>query len=500
MIENCHVFAHGPAEAHAIHQQLRGDRALLQRLQFQGIQSGLGKFYELRRCPGCAATINAEISGEYALALISDHANLLARTLGQFERLSESGLVSSEPEMASNESRSPNYRSGLDNFLRHCGPGAVEIYGPYSPSKGRSRWRVQLCQRSSRTKWSTTVASREEAELLILQLRLEISRPVPLSCHQAIEQYLAYKATYVVAASAKSIGDRLRSFLPDLSLEEITNARAQDIYLADTRRNGRFGPVQAATHHARLRNAKEFFGWLVKKELVKNNPFASVDPVGRANAGKPQPTETDAQKLDAVLFEAASRGEEGALALLVQLYLGLRSSEVLKLQISAVEREGKKVTVVRRGKTRNASRPLELYADVAALLWPFCKNRPYTQRVFASHLPSCPAPNYLYKRMHHYCRLAGIQEYCPHSLRGLHSSLALVAGATTHHVAASLGHASFATTAKHYASPSAIENSRSQRLISAMKPERGALDQVVRAMESLSAGEMAKLRELLSDG
>ena len=156
MIENCHVFAHGPAEAHAIHQQLRGDRALLQRLQFQGIQSGLGKFYELRRCPGCAATINAEISGEYALALISDHANLLARTLGQFERLSESGLVSSETEMASNESRSPNYRSGLDNFLRHCGPGAVEIYGPYSPSKGRSRWRVQLCQRSSRTKWSTT--------------------------------------------------------------------------------------------------------------------------------------------------------------------------------------------------------------------------------------------------------------------------------------------------------------------------------------------------------
>lgn len=393
--------------------------------------------------------------------------------------------------------RPASYRSVIGKLIKNCDPATVEIYGPYPPHKGRTRWRLQVYDPATKTKRSVTFATRQEAELLIPQLREEIGREAPLYCHAALEQYLAYKRTYCTDVSVKMISERLRQFLPDLPLNQITEAKAQQIYLAETERHGKFGKIKAATHHAYLRNAKEFFKWLVKKELLRSSPFAKIEPIGRANAGKVQPTETDAQKLDALLFEAARAGEEGALALLVQLYLGLRSSEVLKLQVAAVEREGKKVTVV-RGKTRNAARSLELFPDVATLLWPYCQGRPATERVFARHLPSCPAPNYLYKRLKQYCQRAGIREYCPHSLRGLHSSLALVAGATSHQVAASLGHASFATTAKHYANPSAIENSRTKRLIAAIKPDQqGQLTQVVRAVGSLTAEQKAELRALL---
>lgn len=383
----------------------------------------------------------------------------------------------------------------LAKLPKSCDYAAVQIFGPYAPCAGRSRWRVQVVDPGTKTKHSVTFPSREAAELFIPQLREELARKSPMSCHEAIRLFIAYKETYCVAVSTRTIGDRLLAFLPDVPLPQITEAKAQQLYLAETQRKGKFGQVKAATHHASLKGAREFFNWLVKKGHAQSNPFVAVESVGRASAGKVQPTETDAHKLDALLFEAARAGEEGALALLVQLYLGLRSSEVLKLQVAAVEREGRKVSIV-RGKTRNARRSLDLFPDVARLLGPLCVGRPSTERVFASHLPQCPAPNYLYKRLHQYCRRAGIREYCPHSLRGLHSSLALVGGATSHQVAASLGHSSFATTAKHYADPSAIENSRSKRLVAAMKPDSG--DSLEEAVSELTADQKARLLALLT--
>ena len=62
-------------------------------------------------------------------------------------------------------------------------------------------------------------------------------------------------------------------------------------------------------------------------------------------------------------------------------------------------------------------------------------------------------------RMKQLCQAANLPLVCPHSLRGLNATLALDAGATAHHVAAALGHSSFATTARHYADASTVANS-----------------------------------------
>ena len=342
----------------------------------------------------------------------------------------------------------------------------VQIYGPYPPDKGRKRWRVQIRCEITRSKKSVTFATEAEARQFIPALRGEIDSP--LSTHAAIDLFVEHKSLAVNPASAKSISRRLYAFLPDVPVRSIGESTAESIYDAFTRVEGRFGKIKPATHHAALKVAKELFSFLVRKRLVRANPFSSVQPIGRPNCGKPQPNETEAKKLDAVLFSAAKAQDEGALALLVQLYLGLRSSEVLKLEVGAVEREGQKVSVV-RGKTRNARRSLDLHPDVAELLWRICKGRPASERVFATHLGTAPKTDYLYKRLQKFCALAGIKTYCPHSLRGLHSSLALVAGATSHDVAKSLGHASFSTTARHYADPSAIANAKTKRVAAALR-------------------------------
>ncbi|HEX3679243.1 MAG TPA: hypothetical protein VHU90_05950 [Galbitalea sp.] len=51
----------------------------------------------------------------------------------------------------------------------------------------------------------------------------------------------------------------------------------------------------------------------------------------------------------------------------------------------------------------------------------------------------------------------------PHSLRGLHATLASGFGATSHAVAAALGHTSFAVTARHYVDRDTLERARSRR-------------------------------------
>lgn len=390
--------------------------------------------------------------------------------------------------------RQKNLRKELEAFFRLCEDTAVVVYGPYPPCRGRSRWRLQVFDPASKRKKSLTAATREEAEDLKRMLEVEVRRHAPITLHAAIAQYLEYKAATTAGGWVRTLGDRLKSFLPDVPVNQIGPERAEAIYEAETRRVGKFGVVKAATHQAILRNTKEFFRWLCKKKLASSNPFEQVEPIGKPNAGKEQPRETDAQKLDALLFESARQGDEGALALLVQIYLGLRPGEVLALLVGSVEREGQKVSIL-RGKSRNAKRGLELYPEVGTLLWAHCKGRPETERVFAANLSQKPATNWMYKRLHRFCEMAGIKKYCPHSLRGLHSSLALEGGATTHQVAASLGHASFSTTARHYADPSVLENARSRRVVAVLKKgDEGTLE---RALDSMSPAERDELLRLL---
>lgn len=390
--------------------------------------------------------------------------------------------------------RQKELRATLVPFLLECDNTAVQVYGPQPPCKGRTRWRIQVYDPTTKKKRSITAASRAEAEAMIPLIKVEVQRHAPLHFHEAIQRYLEYKQSIVGQDWLNVLGDRLRTFLPDVPVNLFSPEKAEQLYLAETQRVGRFGVVKAATHQALLRNVKEFCGWLVKKKLAISNPFADVEPIGKANAGKPQPRETDARRLDALLLQRAREGNEGALALLVQIYLGLRPGEVLKLLIGAVERDGQKVTV-KKGKTKKSERSLKLYPEIAALLWAHCQGRPEDERVFAANLPRCPGTDWMYKRLHAFCKEAGIRKFCPHSLRGLHSTLALENGATSYDVAASLGHASFSTTAKHYADPSAIENARLRRVVQVIKGSAGG--GLAAEISSLSTDDRAELLALL---
>ena len=114
-------------------------------------------------------------------------------------------------------------------------------------------------------------------------------------------------------------------------------------------------------------------------------------------------------------------------------------------------------------------------------------------------------PEYLWGKVRALCEAAGVPPVCPHSLRGLHATLAIEEGATSDAVARALGHTSFAMTAKHYASADSVLNARVTRASHLLAPREAepppppsAADPVSELLALLTPAQMQELKRRLS--
>ena len=94
------------------------------------------------------------------------------------------------------------------------------------------------------------------------------------------------------------------------------------------------------------------------------------------------------------------------------------------------------------------------------------------------------------------CADAGVPVVCPHSLRGLHATLALEAGATPESVARALGHGSFSMTKKHYATADSVTTNLQQRVSRAMGTE--TRERISSLLSSLNPTETEELKRQLA--
>jgi 7,8-dihydro-6-hydroxymethylpterin-pyrophosphokinase len=113
---------------------------------------------------------------------------------------------------------------------------------------------------------------------------------------------------------------------------------------------------------------------------------------------------------------------------------------------------------------------------------------------------------WLWRQVKKYCERAALPRVCPHSLRGLHSSLAVAAGCTSGAVASALGHGSFAVTAKHYVDPDTLRNTTARRVADALATDAGdagaelkKAPPLLEQLRALSAQEREALLRALHD-
>ena len=117
----------------------------------------------------------------------------------------------------------------------------------------------------------------------------------------------------------------------------------------------------------------------------------------------------------------------------------------------------------------------------------------------AQKLAWLPPPNrkrsssYYWAHVRRLCRLADVPVICPHSLRGLHATLALEGGATADSVAKALGHGSFAMTARHYATESSVLDAQSSRVSSALAAHPDSQIEWARLLKGLPAERLPEL-------
>ena len=357
------------------------------------------------------------------------------------------------------------------------------VTGPYAEG---GKFRLVVFMPERRSLWCQ---SQQEADALKAQIERTIADQTARRIGDALAEYVVHlRRSGLKDSSLSCIEHRLSRFLPqDRSLGTVTPDVAAKLYSDETSRVTKYGrPVSACTHRMLLRQTKAFFRWVVEeRKYLSANPFDKVKPIGRINTGKAQLTIDEARKLNTWLIARAESGDEGATAVLAQLVLGLRSSEVLGRRVRDLD-DGGTALCIPGGKTKNARRSLAIESEpLRALLQRQTVGKRPDDLLFGSGKPL--NNDYLWDRLQRYCALAGVPKVCPHSLRGLHSTIAMERGATSGVVAAALGHGSFAVTARHYVNPDTLANAKARKVSAALASPSVASEPVKADLTSLSA-------------
>lgn len=368
-------------------------------------------------------------------------------------------------------------------------PKTTRIYGPYPDG---DKWRVVLLSDTG-SRVARLLPSREEAEAFMAELEQEVKTSyAPRTISEALTEYLDDKeAAGLKENSVRTIRDKLLTFFPEGERLTISRERATEIYRAATTRLSRYQrTVTAATHRAQLRCARAFYAWCIERGYLADNPFSRVKGTGRVNSGKVQLRLDEVRKLVEVLTSESEAGDQGAAALLLQLVLGLRSSEILSRQVRDVD-DGGRVLWIPDGKTKNARRRLSVPEELQPMVRKLLAGRTAEDLLFGDEDRTRPYTSpVLWKRLRRLCQKAGVREVCPHSLRGLHSTLAIEAGSTSGAVIAQLGHSSFRTTERHYVDKDRYRDASVRRVSDALSTRR---DDVMGELEGLTAEEVREL-------
>jgi integrase len=376
---------------------------------------------------------------------------------------------------------------------------SARVLGPY---KNGEKWRLVVIEGAARK--SIVVDTVEGALAMRDEIAAALRKQTAPRIGPLLEEYLeGLLLRGVLAETVEKIARMLRGFLP---LDEPANAispdRAQAMYLEETHRKKANGqPIAADTHHLLLRRTKHFFKWAVSRRQISDNPFAEVKPIGRPRRGKLQLRIDEARKFVATALTRARALDVGATAALMQIFLGLRPTEAVIRVVRDLDDQGR-VMWVPFGKTSNARRRLQVPEVLREILLRHAQGKPADAPLLGPAGEAMHTRHALRHRLHQLCAEADVPQICPHSLRGLNATLALEAGATAHHVAAALGHASFATTARHYADASTVTNASLRRvadlLTSDNNPEARDLGGLARLLrEQLSEPELRILRDKL---
>ncbi len=372
----------------------------------------------------------------------------------------------------------------------------LRVWGPYA--EGESRFRLKIAENG--VERSLKFHTLDEAEEVKAELLQRYAKTTRKTVAEALPEWVLESAASVKPTTIENY-QKMVAFLPQtIVMGQLTEDQASKLYHQQIERiSAHTGKrISTATQHLFLWVARRFWLWAIDKGYAKINPWMKLRRVGKANVGKPQLRIDETRKLEAVAMQRAQNGDVPALGVLLMLYLGLRQGEVSARVARDIDDDGR-VLWVPSGKTKNAKRRLKIPEQIRPLVLARVAGQEPDSPIFYPPHHKTHHNGYYVAQLARLCRLAGVPVVCPHSLRGMHATLALEGGATGDAVAKALGHGSFEMTKTHYASASSVANNESGRVAAALAGEsrRTMLD---RLLNQLDQTELESLLIKLQSG
>ncbi len=330
------------------------------------------------------------------------------------------------------------------------------LCGPY---KHRNKYRILIYTPrgdGGRDRRIRYFGSREEAETWSKGYEL-VRSAAGKTIGDAVADYVAHLTRKGnKPGSIKTARYRLDAILDtSKALIDLTPKRAQDFYNDLVDEDG-----SVDTQHGCLIAAKAFGGFLVKMKLLKANPFAGIDPVGRKSRGKAQLNVDDARILEDYCYARwAEAKERSAVSTLLPLALGLRASEVAQLLARDVDNRGRLLHVGETDSKTEAGRRL---VQIPPRL------RPVMLELAAGLEPDAPLftrddgePATRYWISWHakrHMKAAKVRVVTAHGLRGTFATIKTLTSGDARAVSKSMGHTSTTMTDRHYIDQQAASN------------------------------------------
>ncbi len=216
----------------------------------------------------------------------------------------------------------------------------VSVWGPYRD--GPTRFRLKISEKGEVR--NVCYKTREDAETVKSNLLAQAEDRQECTVGAAVTAFCQYleETRCIKEDSVRGAAQKLAWLPADALLVSIKPEQAERLYreLVQSVNPRNKKPPSTATQRARLTTARYFFSWAQKSGLCRQNPFASVQPIGRMNVGKKQLRIDEARRFEAVCLKQAESGDTAAFGALLMIYLGLRQSEVAARVKRDIDDEG----------------------------------------------------------------------------------------------------------------------------------------------------------------
>lgn len=379
------------------------------------------------------------------------------------------------------EEERPVVRAAPQPERQRVDPEGVRVLGPY---RHEGAWRCRIVSSAGRS-WAPTAATEAAALQCAEKQAAILARQGAITIRDSIAAYVRSKQ--VADARPSTLDGTRRALLVyftgvlDWPVGRLTPRRAQECYDAlQTWVGPRGHTLAVATHRSYVQMARSWGRWVVAKGWMRGpSPMDVVKGVGRKKRGKPQLSLDEARRLYATALDVARQGDEGGVAVLMAISMGLRTSELLSRTPRDLDNEG---TVLRitdnpllgfKAKNDSAKRPVTVPLDLQPVLARMCAGKLPTAPLFPSESRTGRRPRqWMPTQVARLCALAQVPKVCPHSLRGVSATAAAAAGALPELVAKMLGHTSPTMTTQHYIAPGTTETAQLERGLKVLTASR----------------------------